>query len=183
MAFCQWLSAKTGKKVSLPTEAQWEWACRAGSSLPYSFGAFGADFTNYANLADVKIKEFVADTYHKYAESVRIIDNPGPFDDWVPHDTIYNDGGLISESVGRYRPNYFDVCDMHGNVWEWTRSDYKPYPYKADDGRNDLNHQDKKVARGGSWYDRPYRATSSYRLPYRPYQKVFNVGFRVVIEE
>jgi formylglycine-generating enzyme required for sulfatase activity len=183
MAFCQWLSDKTGKKVTLPTEAQWEWACRAGSSQPYSYGAFGANFSNYANLADIKIQEFVADTYHKLAESVRIIDNPNPFDDWIPHDTIYNDGGFVSETVGRYRPNFFDVHDMHGNVWEWTRSNYKPYPYKDDDGRNDMNHQDKKVARGGSWYDRPYRATSSYRLPYRPYQKVFNVGFRVVIED
>ena len=183
MAFCQWLSEKTGKKATLPTEAQWEWACRAGSDQPYSFGTFGANFSSYANLADMKIQEFVADTYHKYAESIRIIDNPGPFDDWIPHDTIYNDGGFVSEFVGRYRPNYFDVHDMHGNVWEWTRSNYKPYPYNTDDGRNDLNHQDKKVARGGSWYDRPYRATSTYRLPYRPYQKVFNVGFRVVLEE
>jgi len=183
MAFCQWLSEKTGKKVTLPTEAQWEWACRAGSNQPYYFGSFGVDFTKYANLADLKIQEFAADSYHKYAETVRIIDNPGPFDDWIPHDTVYYDGGLVSESVGRYRPNYFDVYDMHGNVWEWTRSNYKPYPYKDDDGRNDLNHNDKKVVRGGSWYDRPYRATSSYRLPYRPYQKVFNVGFRVVIED
>jgi formylglycine-generating enzyme required for sulfatase activity len=72
---------------------------------------------------------------------------------------------------------------MHGNVWEWTRSSYMPYPYVEDDGRNDLNNNFKKVARGGSWYDRPYRGTSSYRLPYRPYQKVYNVGFRVIIEE
>ena len=182
MAFCQWLSEQTGQNVTLPTEAQWEWACRAGSNQPYSFGNFGSDFTDFANLGDIKLKEFAACTAHKYYESVQIIENPGPYDDWIPRDTTYNDGGFVSEQVGRYRPNYFDLFDMHGNVWEWTRSNYKPYPYQDDDGRNDLNHQDKKVARGGSWYDRPYRATSSYRLPYRPYQKVFNVGFRVVIE-
>ena len=72
---------------------------------------------------------------------------------------------------------------MHGNVWEWTRSSYKPYPYSETDGRNDLVADAKKVARGGSWYDRPHRGTSSYRLPYRPYQKVYNVGFRVIMEE
>ena len=183
LAFCQWLSDQTGKKVTLPTEAQWEWACRAGSNQPYSFGNFGSDFTNFANLGDIKLKEFAACTAYKQYESVRIIENPGPYDDWIPRDTTYNDGGFVSEHVGRYRSNYFDLSDMHGNVWEWTRSNYKPYPYKDDDGRNDMNHQDKKVVRGGSWYDRPYRATSSYRLPYRPYQKVYNVGFRVVIEE
>ena len=74
---------------------------------------------------------------------------------------------------------------MHGNVWEWTRSAYKPYPYRVDDGRNDTaaNPGVKRVVRGGSWYDRPFRNTSSYRLPYRDYQKVYNVGFRVVMTE
>ena len=183
IAFCEWLSEQTGLKVSLPTEAQWEWACRAGSNQPYSFGAFGSDFSRYANLGDIKLRDFAACTSYKNYESTRILLNPGPYDDWIPRDTTYNDGGFVSENVGRYIPNFFDLCDMHGNVWEWTRSSYKPYPYKDDDGRNDLNRTDKKVARGGSWYDRPYRATASYRLPYRPYQKVFNVGFRVVFEE
>jgi formylglycine-generating enzyme required for sulfatase activity len=57
---------------------------------------------------------------------------------------------------------------MHGNVAEWTASD-------ATDG--------EKVVRGGSWYDRPSRCTSSFRVSYRPYQKVYNVGFRVIIED
>jgi formylglycine-generating enzyme required for sulfatase activity len=183
MAFCNWLSEKTGKKVSLPTEAQWEWACRAGRDTPYSFGNFGADFSVFANLGDIKLAEFAACTAHKNYESTRIIDNPGRYDDWIPRDTLFNDGGFVSESVGRYRANYFDLNDMHGNVWEWTRTAYKPYPYHENDGRNDLAQNEKRVVRGGSWYDRPYRATSSFRLPYRDYQKVFNVGFRVVIEE
>ena len=183
IAFCEWLSEKTGRKATLPTEAQWEWACRAGSDKPYSFGASGSDFSCYANLGDVKLSEFAACTSYKIFESARILNNPNRYDDWIPRDTTCNDGGFVSENVGRYRANYFDLCDMHGNVWEWTRSNYKPYPYIDDDGRNDMNNHDKKVARGGSWYDRPYRATSSFRLPYRPYQKVFNVGFRVVFED
>ncbi len=184
MAFCNWLSEKTGLKVSLPTEAQWEWACRAGSGMAYSFGELGADYTRFANVGDQRLQEFAACTAHKFYEGVRILDSPSRYDDWIPRDTQFNDGGFVSEEVGHYRSNSWDIYDMHGNVWEWTRSQYKPYPYRSDDGRNDLsNTQTQRVVRGGSWYDRPFKATSSYRLPYRGYQKVFNVGFRVVIEE
>jgi formylglycine-generating enzyme required for sulfatase activity len=66
---------------------------------------------------------------------------------------------------------------MHGNVAEWTRTTYRPYPYALSDGPDD--EAGPKVVRGGSWRDRPYRATSSFRLAYPPYQRVFNVGFRV----
>ena len=69
---------------------------------------------------------------------------------------------------------------MHGNVWEWTRSALKPYPYSDADGRNDLKAEGLKVVRGGSWSDRPYRARSSFRLAYQSFQPVYNVGFRVV---
>lgn len=181
--FCRWLSNKTGMKFDLPTEAQWEWACRAGSDHDYSFGGMGADFTNFANFGDVKLKEFAACTAYKNYESTRVIDNPNRYDDWIPRDTIFNDGGFVSEPVGRYRANKWDLYDMHGNVWEWTRSAYVPYPYKDDDRNDEKSVAEKRVVRGGSWYDRPKKATSSYRLAYRPYQKVYNVGFRVVMEE
>lgn len=183
-AFCKWLSEKTGLKVSLPTEAQWEWACRAGSGMAYSFGDLGADFGKYANLGDKRLQEFAACTAHKFYESTRILDNPNRYDDWIPRDTTIDDGGFVSEDTGRYRPNSWDIYDMHGNVWEWTRSQYKPYPYNHNDGRNDTADETAmRVVRGGSWYDRPFKATSSFRLPYRGYQKVFNVGFRILIEE
>ncbi len=184
MDFCKRLSEQTGLNFTLPTEAQWEWACRAGSSTPFWFGDLNADFSRFANLGDIKLKEFAACTAFKEYESVRIIDNPNKYDDWIPRDTLYNDGGFISEPVGRYIRNPWDLFDMHGNVWEWTLSSYKAYPYDETDGRNASNPGNgKRVARGGSWYDRPYRATSSFRLPYREYQKVYNVGFRVVLTE
>lgn len=184
MEFCEWLSKETEMKFTLPTEAQWEWACRAGSATPFWFGNIDVDFSRYANLGDIKLKEFAACTAHKNYESTRIIDNPNRYDDWIPRDTLYNDGGFISEPVGRYVANSWDLADMHGNVWEWTLSSYKPYPYDDADGRNEeAVNGSKRVVRGGSWYDRPYRSTSSYRLPYREYQKVFNVGFRVVATE
>ena len=82
--------------------------------------------------------------------------------------------------MGSYQPNAFGLYDMHGNVSEWTLSDYRPYPYDAEDGRNAGDVAADKVVRGGSWRDRPYRARSGFRLPYASWQKVFNVGFRVV---
>ncbi|WP_129698401.1 SUMF1/EgtB/PvdO family nonheme iron enzyme [Parabacteroides goldsteinii] len=184
MDFCDWLSKKTGMQFTLPSEAQWEWACRAGSSTPFWFGDLNADYSRYANLGDIRLKEFATCSSYKQYESVRIIENPNKYDDWIPRDTLYNDGGFISEQVGRYICNPWDLFDMHGNVWEWTRSVYRPYPYHTNDGRNDTTHKNvKRVARGGSWYDRPFRATSSFRLPYRDYQKVYNVGFRIVMTE
>ncbi len=185
MDFCKWLSKTTGLTFALPTEAQWEWACRAGSSQDYWFGKAGSDYSKYANLGDITLREYAACTAYKNYESVRIIDNAGKYDDWVPRDTIYDDRSFISEQAGRFRRSPWELADMHGNVWEWTLSSYKPYPYNAEDGRNEVT-KDKgsnRVVRGGSWYDRPFRATSSYRLSYRDYQKVFNVGFRVVMIE
>lgn len=184
MEYCKWLSEKTGMKCSLPTEAQWEWACRGGSDTPFWFGDLNADFSRYANLGDIRLKEFAACTSYKFYESAEVIENPNKYDDWIPRDTTYNDGGFISEPTGRYTASPWDLSDMHGNVWEWTLSAYKPYPYADADGRNNPEQTEaKRVARGGSWYDRPFRATSSYRLPYRDYQKVYNVGFRIVMTE
>jgi formylglycine-generating enzyme required for sulfatase activity len=183
MAFCTWLTEKTGFEFTLPTEAQWEWACRAGSETDYAFGSLGDDFTLYANLGDLKLREFAACTAHKFYESARIIDHPNQYDDWIPHDTLYNDQGFVSMHAGAYRSNNWELFDMHGNVWEWTRSDYLPYPYNENDGRNECKAHGRKVVRGGSWYARPHMATSSYRLSYRNYQRIFDVGFRVVMME
>ena len=83
--------------------------------------------------------------------------------------------------MGRYQPNAWGLHDMHGNAAEWTLSSYRPYPYNNNDGRNDPNSAEMKTVRGGSWYDRPIHARSASRLPYRPWQAVYNVGFRVVM--
>jgi formylglycine-generating enzyme required for sulfatase activity len=71
---------------------------------------------------------------------------------------------------------------MHGNVAEWTRSAYRPYPYRADDGRNHPEADGKRVVRGGSWYDRPRRCRSAFRQAYHPVQGVYDVGFRIVCD-
>ena len=71
---------------------------------------------------------------------------------------------------------------MHGNAAEWTRSNYHSYPYRADDGREADGTGDKKTIRGGSWRDRPNLCRSASRWAYAAWQKVFNVGFRIIIE-
>ena len=165
MAFCDWLSARTGLEFSLPTEAQWEWACRAGSREAFSFGDMTADFSAHANLADLALTN--------YAKR----DSPK----WHPKDERFDDGAMFTAPVGRYDPNAWGLHDMHGNVAEWTRSTYCAYPYDPHDGREDRRRAGRRVVRGGSWYDRPARARSAFRVAYEPWQAVYNVGFRVVL--
>ncbi|MBN2474262.1 MAG: SUMF1/EgtB/PvdO family nonheme iron enzyme [Pirellulales bacterium] len=178
MAFCRWLSQKTGRQFSLPTEAQWEYASRAGAATPFFFGDFQADFSPFANLADATMTEFASDPYTVDSP----LKNPPKYDDWIPKDSRFNDGSLLSVAPGKYLANPWGLYDVHGNVAEWTRTAYCPYPYRSEDGRDDASAPGRKVVRGGSWRDRPKRCTSSFRLAYQPYQGVYNVGFRIVCE-
>ncbi|MBI2300108.1 MAG: SUMF1/EgtB/PvdO family nonheme iron enzyme [Armatimonadetes bacterium] len=177
-AFCAWLSRLSGAKVMLPTEAQWEWACRAGTATPFWWGGPDDDFAKRANLGDAKLRELASNPY--------TVDEPLPdatkYDDWVPKETRFNDGALVTVKCGSYQPSPWGLYDMHGNAAEWTRTSYRPYPYQENDRRNDLDPEQPKVVRGGSWRDRPFRCTAAYRLAYRTYQPVYNVGFRVVVE-
>lgn len=174
--FCAWLSKTSGKKVTLPTESQWEWACRAGTTTPLSFGDLNTEFSKEANLADITVKKMAVSGVNPQP-----ISNPGPDVDYELKDSRSNDEILHLAKVGSFKPNPWGLFDMHGNAAEWTRSDYKPYPYKADDGRNG-GGTDKKVVRGGSWHDRPFRSTSSFRLGFTAWQPVYHTGFRVIIE-
>ncbi|MCR5165280.1 MAG: SUMF1/EgtB/PvdO family nonheme iron enzyme, partial [Thermoguttaceae bacterium] len=87
------------------------------------------------------------------------------------------------KGTARYEASPWGLYDVIANVAEWTQSDFRPYPYNASDGRNDGKTGVEKVVRGGSWYDPPASARTGYRTPYYSWQKVFNVGFRVVCEE
>jgi len=177
--FCEWLSEKIGENARLPTEAQWEWACRAGSAEDFSFGGIDSDFSAHANLADKSIERFAV-------SGVNPTFNPGlvgnPAFDFIPRDARFDDGNFLTTGTAQYQPNAWGLYDMHGNVAEWTRSDYVAYPYNRQRS-NSADWKRRKAVRGGSFFDRPYRATASYRLGYQPWQGVFNVGFRLVIED
>jgi formylglycine-generating enzyme required for sulfatase activity len=171
--YCTWLSNRIGKRVSLPTEAQWEWACRAGSDTPFSYGNLDVDFSQYANLADIS-KKYLAVS----GVNPKPIRNPNRKQNYELKDERFNDRTLHLAPVGSYKANAWGLYDMHGNVAEWTCSDYKPYPYNGSKGECE-----KKVVRGGSWNDYPARATSSFRLGFPKWQQVYNVGFRIIVNE
>ncbi len=173
MAFCRWLSTKTGQEFTLPTEAQWEYACRAGTATPMSHGDLDADFSKFANISDATMTLFASDPY----TIDKPLKNPPKYDDWIPKDSRFNDGSLLSVAPGKYQPNAWGLHDMHGNVAEWTRSTYRPYP-----SLDQSITPGRKVARGGSWRDLPKRCTSSFRTGFEPYQRVYNVGFRVICQ-
>ena len=166
MAFCAWLGTHSGETIVLPDEAHWEYAARAGTATALPWGAVDADFSLHANLADAKLNDLT------------IRNSP----DWIPAIMAINDGAPVTTQGGRYRANAWGLHDMQGNAAEWTLSIYRPYPYQESDGRNDKKAAGERVLRGGSYYDRPHRASSAFRLSYPAWQRVHNAGFRVVME-
>lgn len=177
MEYCKILSQKTGLNITLPTEAQWEWACRGGSEEDFWFGNLNADFGKKDNLADV--------TTNKFAVSGVDPQPMSPESPWYKYYTFLpkaanvDDGSLVQVGGKKYEANPFGLYCMHGNVAEWTRSDYVPYPYKE----NPKKVSEYKVVRGGSYIERPKYSTAYSRKGFYPYQCVFNVGFRVIIED
>ena len=177
MEYCKILSQKTGLNITLPTEAQWEWACRGGSDEDFWFGNLNADFGKKDNLADV--------TTNKFAVSGVDPQPMSPESPWskyytfLPKAANVDDGSLVQVGGKKYEANPFGLYCMHGNVAEWTRSDYVPYPYKE----NPKKVSEYKVVRGGSYIERPKYSTAYSRKGFYPYQCVFNVGFRVIIED
>lgn len=179
--FADWLSAEQNVKAALPSEAEWEWAARAGSGEKFYFGPFEADFSKFANLADADRRKL----YTAWENGATIHQRRDyPETSVFPlRDDRFKDNWFTVDYVAQCAPNAWGLFDMIGNVSEWTRSDYKPYPYNDADGRNDLCETVRKTARGGSWADRPKVTGSSVRYAYEPWQKVHNVGIRIVLED
>ena len=158
VAFCNQLSEKSGLKISLPTEAQWEYACRAGSASPLYYGEEEDDFSSWANLGDQSFGPYL---FKSGGVTHRVMDGA------YLADTLHNDHYVVTAPVGSYLPNNWGLYDMHGNAAEWVK------------GKIENNYV---MARGGSFYDHPKRARSAYRTTYPDWQKVYNVGFRIVAE-
>ncbi len=179
ITFCRWLSEKSGRTFTLPAEAQWEYACRAGTATQLSYGTLESDFSSRANVGDRAFsrgqqkdgKQITGGLEHMVLEGAALSDDR------------FDDKSIVTADVGRYQPNPWGLHDMHGNAAEWTRTAYRLYPYRSDDGRNDPAAGGRKVIRGGSFFDRPARCRSAFRLSYPPWRRIFNVGFRVVCED
>ena len=151
VAFCQKLSQKTGKNYKLPSEAQWEYACRAGTTTPFYFGeSITPDLVNYNGEF-----AYTAAPKGQYREQ--------------------------TTDVGTFPPNAFGLYDMHGNVWEWCKDDWqKNYIDAPINGNALINQSICKLMRGGSWDHLPVFCRSAYRSSYNLDSYYFNIGFRVV---
>ena len=173
-AFCEWLSKKTGRTVRLPTETEWEWACRAGTATPMNYGGWDDDFSARENLADYMLIELAVKGVNPVPIARGCDPNPkrlpDPLWDYELRDRRFNDGVLHLAEVGSYASNAWGLKDMHGNVAEWTSSSWE-------------KGTDLKVVRGGSWYRRQMLAASAARWRYPAWMRPFDVGFRVVVEE
>jgi formylglycine-generating enzyme required for sulfatase activity len=161
--FCQRLSLKTGRDYRLPTEAEWEYACRAGSITPFHFGeTITTDLANYRGVDDENLN-----WSGSYGKGIKGIYRQ----ETTPVDT--------------FPPNAFGLYDMHGNVWEWCLDHWhNSYQNAPVDGSTWISNDNnaERVVRGGSWGNDPRDCRSATRTCDTPGLRSFNIGFRVVCE-
>lgn len=143
----------TEYQFRLPTEAEWEYACRAGTKTPYSFGALIYDSLANYNAA-IPSKYTTPGTYRG---------SPEP--------------------VGSYPPNQWGLYDMHGNVWEWVSDWFASYSTESVTNPTGPEDGIDKVIRGGSWYFGAENAKSSFRKIHEPNLWGFSIGFRIICEK
>lgn len=152
--FCEAISQKLGQEFRLPSEAQWEYACRAGTTTPFAFGpTLTTDVSNYNGS-------------YTYAQE--------------PEGQFRN----RTSPVGSFSPNAFGLYDMHGLVWEWCQDDYQAdLSQLPSDGSPWVNEEEtnpRKSRRGGSWDGPPETCRSANRL-FNLAENSYNfIGFRVI---
>lgn len=161
-AYARWLSQQSGKRYRLPTEAEWEYAARAGGSTARYWGNDATDACAYANGAD------------KTAQLA-----------WGAtgiHDCV--DQYAVAAPVASYAPNAYNLYDMLGNAAEWTCSEYR-HSYDAEETRCSTAGPQKgqRTVRGGSWDDEPRLLRSSDRNGRAPDAQDNDLGFRLVMEK
>jgi formylglycine-generating enzyme required for sulfatase activity/tRNA A-37 threonylcarbamoyl transferase component Bud32 len=148
--FCQKLSQLTGKAYRLPTEAEWEYAARAGTTTPFAFGSSLS--STQANF----------DGNYPYGGAAK---------------GVYR---AQTTEVGSFAANAFGLFDMHGNVWEWCQDWYGPYGTGAQNNPTGPTTGEYRVLRGGSWYSNSWNCRAAYRKWNAPGDRNYDIGFRVV---
>ncbi|MBF0455360.1 MAG: SUMF1/EgtB/PvdO family nonheme iron enzyme [Magnetococcales bacterium] len=155
LAMAEWLSQRCHRFIQLPSEAQWERACRGGSETPFSFGE--QILSDQANFNGLK---------------------PSPFS----QPGLFRAGTTPVEHFS-HAANPYGLLDMHGNVFEWTRDWYEPNFYHTsptENPRSVWSKQGERVLRGGSWLSPSLRTRSAYRDSFAPDERDADVGFRLV---
>ena len=169
--FCKKLSRMVGQTVKLPSEAQWEYACRAGNVGKYCFGDDVNQLENYAWYAN--------NSGNKSLDASEIWRN-----DSSNYGQRINDNKCKTHPVGEKLANSWGLYDMHGNVGEWCEDVWhKNYSGAPTDGNAWLNggEQNLRSLRGGSWYYNNYGCRSTLRYRYSTDKRSVNFGFRVVV--
>jgi formylglycine-generating enzyme len=162
-AFCDWLAKKSGRIVTLPTEAQYEYACRAGTTTAYPWGESPDDGQGWANVGD--------QTYKNTIEN-------------APANAVYfnwDDGYAFTAAVGSFKPNAFGLYDMIGNVWEWCADWYAPFTKEPVTDPTGPATGKNTVAHGGSYIDPPRMCRCAARGKDGPKARGTMGGFRVVV--